>query len=258
MEGIRLKVVRAPKDAVSLFPSRVTVFAGHFGSGKTELALNASVAATGAGLATSLVDLDVVKPYFRSRSSREVLQEHGVELVAPEGDLLTADLPVVCADVRFRLGDSGRRVFVDAGGNDVGVRALASVLDALPVSETSVLLVLNFRRPFTPDVPSAVGMARAIEAAARLRFTGVLSNTHLIKETTPAVVLEGLAKAREVAQLMGLPLLAVCVEERLADAFPGAETGYPVFAIRRFVKPPFEKKEPELKVRKVGPIFKMG
>jgi hypothetical protein len=258
MEGIRLNVARAPRDPAAPFESRVTVFAGHFGSGKTELALNASIAAARAGHKTALVDLDVVKPYFRSRSAQAVLAEHGVELVAPQGDLMTADLPVVCADVRVRLADRAVKVFVDAGGNDVGVRALSSVMDALPAREASVLLVLNFRRPFTPDVPSALAMARAIEGAARLKFTGIVSNTHLIQETTPAVVLEGYGKALEVAAQMGLPLLAVSVERALAGEIRGRGLDCLVLAVDRFVRPPFEKKEPELKVRKVGPIFKMG
>lgn len=258
MEGIRLNVARAPRDPASLFESRVTVFAGHFGSGKTELALNASIAAARAGHRTALVDLDVVKPYFRSRSAQAVLAEHGVELVAPQGDLMTADLPVVCADVRARFADRSVKVFVDAGGNDVGVKALSSVLDALPAQDASVLLVLNFRRPLTPDVPSAIAMARAIEGAARLKFTGVISNTHLIRETTPSVVLEGYGKALEVASQMGLPLLAVSVEKPLAGEVRERDPSCPLLAVERFVRPPFEKKEPELKVRKVGPIFKMG
>jgi hypothetical protein len=258
MEGIRLNLAPALRDPASFFESRVTVFAGHFGSGKTELALNASIATAGVGQPTALVDLDVVKPYFRSRSAQAVLAQHGVELVAPQGDLMTADLPLVCADVRVRLADPAKKVFVDAGGNDIGVKALSSVLDALPTHEASVLLVLNFRRPFTPDVPSAIAMARAIEGAARLKFTGVISNTHLIQETTPSVVLEGYGKALEVASQMGLPLLAVSVETTLAGEVQERGLSCPLFAVNRYVRPPFEKKDPVLKVRKVGPIFKMG
>lgn len=250
------KVLQA--DFASLFAERVTIFAGHFGSGKTELTLNAALAAAEAGVSASLIDLDVVKPYFRSRSAQQTLAEAGVELVAPQGDLLAADLPVVCADVRARMMDPRRRVFVDAGGNDLGVKALSSVLDAVPEGNTAFVLVLNFRRPFTPDVDSAVQMARAIESAARLKFTGAISNTHLMKETTPAVVLEGYEKACETARNLGIPLMAVSVERSLLEPLMRSPLDCPVLPLRRLIKPPFEKKEPEMKVRKVGPIFKVG
>lgn len=253
---MRTKV--GPAEPASLFTDRVTVFAGHFGSGKTELALNAALASAGAGIPTSLIDLDVVKPYFRSRSALEILKSHDVELVAPQGDLLTADLPVICADVRVRMRDPFRKVFVDAGGNDVGVKALRSVLDAVPARDSALLLVLNFRRPFTPDVESAVELARSIEAAANLSFTGAVSNTHLMKETTPTIVLEGYEKAREAARRLGIPLLAVSVERSLVEPLQQVPLVCPVFPIRRFVKPPFEKKEHAMKVRKMGPLFKVG
>jgi hypothetical protein len=245
-------------EPASFFTDRVTVFAGHFGSGKTELALNAALASAGAGIPTSLIDLDVVKPYFRSRSAIDILKSHDVELVAPQGDLLTADLPVICADVRVRMRDPFRKVFVDAGGNDVGVKALRSVLDAVPAGDSALLLVLNFRRPFTQDVESAVELAHSIEAAAGLSFTGAVSNTHLMKETTPAIVLEGYEKARETTRRMNIPLVAVSVERDMIEPLQQVPLICPLLPIQRFVKPPFEKKEPVMKVRKIGPIFKMG
>jgi len=257
VEGSLLGKVGAV-DFASLFAERVTIFAGHFGSGKTELTLNAALAAAEAGISTSLIDLDVVKPYFRSRSAQETLAESGVELVAPQGDLLEADLPVICVNVRARMRDPLRKVFVDAGGNDLGVRALSSVLDAVPEGNTAFLLVLNFRRPFTPDVESAIEMARAIEAAARLRFTGAVSNTHLMKETTPAVVMEGYEKADETARRLGIPLMAVSVERSLLEPLLRFPLECPVLPLRRLVKPPFDRKEPQMKVRTMGPIFKMG
>ena len=133
-----------------LFPRRVTVLAGHFGSGKTEIALNGALALREAGHRVSLIDLDVVKPYFRSRSAQQFLQAAGIDLVAPLGEYFSSDLPIVTGDVRTHLLDPGRKVLVDAGGNDSGVRALSSVSDALP-RDTAFLIVLNFRRPLTPE-----------------------------------------------------------------------------------------------------------
>lgn len=237
-----------------LFPRRVTVLAGHFGSGKTEIALHGALALTRGGHRVSLLDLDVVKPYFRSRSAQQILEAGGVDLVAPLGEYFSSDLPIVCGEVRTHLQDPRRKILVDAGGNDSGVRALSSVSDALP-QDTAFLIVLNFRRPLTPDVNSAVVMARDISATARLPITGLVSNTHLMKETTPDLVAEGYAMAMEVSARLGVPVVAQAALRSLQDQLEATRFGCPLFVLDPIVKPPFDEK-PE--ARKIGPLFKVG
>ncbi len=247
---------RAPRGARSVpFSRRVTILAGHFGSGKTEIAVNAALALAEGATPVSVVDLDVVKPYFRTRSAREFFEEAGVDLVSPCGELAASDLPIILPAVRERLMERGRRVVLDAGGDDMGVRALSSVLDAVPAAETDFLCVLNFRRPFTPDPASAVEMLRKIEAAARLRFTGLVSNTHLMRETTPEIVREGYAMAGEVSAAVGLPVVMQAVEESTSFGLRAEEFGCPLFVLNRVVKPPFEEKPRQ---RETGPLFKLG
>jgi Mrp family chromosome partitioning ATPase len=238
-----------------MFTERVTVLVGHFGSGKTEIAVNGALALSAAGRPSALVDLDVIKPYFRSRSAREFMAEAGVELVAPQGDNLFADLPILVPRVRALCRDPDRFVILDAGGDDTGARALGSMSDLLAASGVGITLVLNFRRPFTPDVATAVVMAREIEAAARLPVTGVVSNTHLMNETTVAVVREGYDLAVATARDLGVPVRAVAADEGIADAVRAAVDGCEVFALHRLLRTPFD---PELRVRKTGPIFQLN
>ncbi len=235
-----------------MFDRRVTVLVGHFGSGKTEIAVNGVLAMAARGERPALVDLDVVKPYFRSRAARDLLAAAGVDLVAPDEENLQADLPIIVPQVRAVCGDPNRRVVIDAGGDDTGARALGSIRDVLAPLGVGFDLVLNFRRPFTPDVDAAVVMAREIEAAARLAVTGVISNTHLMGQTTPEVVREGFQLARETALRLGVPVLAVCVEESMRAALDGLDA--PAFVLKRVVRPPFD---PELRVRTTGPVFKL-
>ncbi|MBM4396199.1 MAG: cobalamin biosynthesis protein CbiA [Deltaproteobacteria bacterium] len=237
-----------------MFEDRVTVLVGHFGSGKTEVAVNGAIRLAEGGARVALADLDLVKPYFRSRAGRELLAAAGVDLVAPEGDD-AGDLPIVLPRVRTLCADPEVRVVIDAGGDDTGARALGSLSDLLGRLGVGFDLVLNFRRPFTPDVDSAVAMAREIEAAARLRVTGVVSNTHLMGQTTPAIVLEGCALARETAGRLGVPLAAAVVEERMRDAVDEAALGCPVFPVRRLVQPPFDQEG--YRVPRSGPLFRV-
>lgn len=236
-----------------MFDRRIVIFSGHFGSGKTELALNLALSEARAKRPVTLVDLDVVKPYFRSRSGREFLAEAGVTFVAPQGDLLQADLPVILPAVRSLCRTQSERVVMDVGGDDTGARVVGSLQDVLDPSQTEFLLVLNFRRPFTPDPESAVTMARDIERSARLRFTGIVSNTHLMAETTLAVIREGFDMAVRTGELLDLPVKAVGIEAAF-EPQPDAHTfPCPILGIERILTPPFQSQTGQ--VRQTGPLF---
>ncbi len=232
---------------------RVTVFLGHFGSGKTEIALNRALDLAARGVAVTVADLDVVKPYFRTRSGRAILADAGVELLAPEGPNIHADLPIIVPQIRSALRSGERRLILDVGGDDTGARVLGSLADVLPVDDTDVLAVLNFRRPSTPDVASAVAMVRAIEAVGRVRVTGLVSNTHLMAETTPEVVLDGYRNAREAADRLGVPVTAVTVVDGCAGDLDRAALDCPLVVLRRIVRPPHEATDRRL--RQTGPLF---
>jgi hypothetical protein len=233
-----------------LFDTRVTVLVGHFGSGKTEIALNLAMDLAARGLPVTMADLDVVKPYFRTRSARGLLTESGIDLLAPDGPNTHADLPIIVPQIRSHLRRSDRHLVIDVGGDDVGARVLGSLSDVVPLAETECLLVLNFRRPSTPDPESAVAMVRQIEAVGRLPMTGVISNTHLMDETTLEIVVEGLGSARITAELLGIPVAAVAVSEVLAGELRTV-IDEPVVALRRIVLPPFDMP----RQRTTGPLF---
>jgi hypothetical protein len=235
-----------------VYRKRVTVFVGHFGSGKTEIALNGALDLAAAGNRVVVADLDVVKPYFRSRSARAILSEAGIELLAPTGANIHSDLPIIVPQIRSRLRDSDRRLIMDVGGDDIGARVLGSLADVVPLDDTDCLLVLNFRRPSTPDPDAAVAMVREIEAVGRVPVSGLISNTHLMDETTPEVVLEGYHQAVETAHLAKVPLVAVTVAGELALVLRDEKLECPVVAMRRIVEPPFAQSREQ---RTVGPLF---
>lgn len=233
-----------------MLKQRVTVLVGHFGSGKTEIALNLAMDLASRGKPVTMADLDVVKPYFRTRSARALLTESGIDLLVPEGDHIHADLPIIVPQIRSHLRHPSGHLIVDVGGDDVGARVLGSLSDVVPADAAECFLVLNFRRPSTPDVAGAVAMAREIEVVGRLPLTGLISNTHLMDQTTPEVILEGLDSARATGDRLGLPVVSVAVAEALADDLRSI-IDCPVVALRRIVVPPFELP----KQRTTGPLF---
>jgi hypothetical protein len=239
-------------DGCGVFDARVTVVVGHFGSGKTEIALNGALDLASRGERVTLADCDVVKPYFRSRAARQLLAEAGVELLAPTGDTTHADLPIVVPSIRNLLRDPKRKLILDVGGDDTGARVLGSLSDVVPVAASSCLVVLNFMRPFTRTVDEAVAMVRSIEAVAQVAVTGLVSNTHLMAETTPDVVLEGVRLAAETGDRLHLPVEAVTATEEIAAELDSNRLPCPLVILRRVVVPPFGA---EIAQRTTGPLF---
>ena len=101
---------------------RIQAIIGHYGSGKTEIAMNLAIALAQRDPVT-LVDLDIVNPYFRSAEHPQVLKAHGEKLVKPEFANTSVDIPSLAADVDAALLDESRRVVLDVGGDDAGARA---------------------------------------------------------------------------------------------------------------------------------------
>jgi len=234
-----------------VFESQVTVLVGHFGSGKTEIALNGALDLADAGEKVTLVDLDIVKPYFRSRAARSLLEEHGIRLIAPEGELIYSDLPIIVPQVRDAVRRHSMKTILDVGGDGSGARVLGSLTDVIPVAEAAIDVVLNFSRPGTPDPEAAAAMVAEIEAVSRLRATGLISNTHMMTETTPEIVLSGASMAARTAEKLRIPLKAAVIREDMVEAISD-RLPCPAFVIRRIIKPPFEM---EIRRRTVGPLF---
>jgi RecA/RadA recombinase len=235
--------------ALDALTAPVTVLVGHFGAGKTELAVNLALGFAARGETVSLVDADLVKPYFRSRLLRDELGDHGVQLVAPHGDQFYADLPILVPEFAGAFGQAEaglRRVIVDAGGADVGARVLGAVGGLRNPAITDVLFVVNGNRPFAEDVPSIVKMLREVEHASKLRVNGLVANTHLMGETTPAVIATGLELADAVSREVGLAVRfwAAMAEMVAADWQGLAGCDWPLLSLDRRITPPIDRQPP--------------
>lgn len=228
----------------------VTILVGPSGSGKTEIAVNLAMAWQDRGAQVTLVDLDLVKPYFRCRLAKADLAARGVRLAAPAGDRFYADLPILVPEARAagRLGppDAVRVVF-DVGGDDLGARPLGSLADVLDPAAADLLFVVNTHRPFADDLASLRRALAAIQRAARMAVTGLVANTHLMDDTLPETVRHGLQVARDLEAATGIPLRFGAALARLAWAFPRAAGTSEIPAmlfLERYILPPFGARPP--------------
>jgi hypothetical protein len=225
---------------------RVTALIGPYGSGKSELAIGLAtiaaqqLAAGGAKWSkVALGDIDVLKPYFRSRETGDHLKRKGIELLAPRGALANSDLPILTPELRGNVARSDVQMLLDVGGDPVGARALGSISDVVSEADYDLLLVLNRYRPFMDSLESVLDQAYKIAAATHLKVTGVVSNTNMLEETTVEDVFWGLELAREVARSIGVEVRLLAVSEHLAKDFVERPELPPVVVIRRQMMPQF-------------------
>jgi hypothetical protein len=211
--------------------TRITILVGHFGSGKTEIAVNLAYGMRRRGTAVTLVDLDIVKPYFRSRGLIEDLEAEGVQMVAPRG---------VVPEVRGAVGQAAaglRQVLIDVGGAEVGARVLGSIPGLDDPRLTDVLFVVNGNRPFAETPEAVVAMLREIERVSRLAVRGLVANTHLMHETTVQTVLDGLRLAATVGRETSLPVRFCGVPIGLAAAVRQQVPEMPLLPVERHIMP---------------------
>lgn len=196
-------------------PARRTLVLGHFGSGKTEVAIQLAVAEAHTGRRPLLVDLDFITPYFRARDAAGYLGRRGVELIAPDGALRHSDLPVITGRAVQALTGYDGPVVADVGG-DEGVRVVSSLASHLG-SAYAALMVVNPYRPGTDDPERIAAYARWLAEAGRITFSGLVSNPHLGIQTTPATVRDGHRVVMAAAARLALPVVRVAAR---ADLVP--------------------------------------
>lgn len=217
---------------------RVVAFAGAFGSGKTEVAVNFTEGWAAVASGVSIADLDIINLYFRSRQVRAEFEAQGIGVVAPPEGEAMADLPVIVPEVRGALHDRTRRLVLDVGGNDLGAKVLASFRDVVDPSDVDLFLVINANRPFTEDVAGARAIMGKIEEASGLLATGLVSNTHLCDETTVEDVVAGFRMAESLGRAVRLPVRFAAAEDGIASRAAG-RLPVPVLALRRRMLTPF-------------------
>ncbi len=209
---------------------RLTLFAGHYGSGKTNIAVNYAIALAKEGKSVCIGDLDIVNPYFRTADSAKELESAGVTLISPKFANSNVDLPALPAEAYRLVEDKSIYGIMDIGGDDRGAYALGRYVPAIRQENNyRMVFVANFCRPLTQTPEEALEVMREIESACGLAFTDLVNNTNLGPETTPETVLSSLPLLEELSRLSGLPIFAHTAERAVAEALSGKLT--PVFPL---------------------------
>ncbi len=199
-----------------MFDKRITIFSGHYGSGKTNVAVNYAVALANAGVKTSIYDLDIVNPYFRTVDAEKTLSKEGVELVVSPFAESNVDIPAMNAASYKMLDVNSGNAVVDLGGDDRGALAMGRFSDGIKAeNDYDMLLVLNVYRPETRDAYGVIEIMREIERVSEISFTGIINNSNLGLETSAQTVYNSLDIVDKVSLATGLPVKFTCVRKGL-------------------------------------------
>lgn len=216
---------------------RMTLFAGHYGSGKTNVAVNYALHLKALGEEVVIADLDIVNPYFRTRDSLEELTEAGIKLISSEFASSNVDLPALPQEVYSLLDKREEKAIMDIGGDDRGAYALGRYADAIKdENDYEMLFVFNKYRPLTPDAQSAYEIMQEIEVACNIKFTAIVNNSNIGGLTEAQDVINSLDSVNELSSISGLPVKMTTVRADLINNLNGkVENLFPLTLQKKIV-----------------------
>lgn len=208
---------------------RVTLLCGHYGSGKTNVAVNMAYDLKSQYSDVVIADLDIVNPYFRTKDSKEDLENKGITLISSEYAGTNVDIPAMPQQMYMITDNKNLHAVIDVGGDDRGALALGRIVPSIiEENDYEMLFVINCYRPLTRDAESTLEVMREIEEACKCKFTAIVNNSNLGNETKAEDVINSVSYADEVSRLTGLPIKCTCaygeiydsVKDQIENVFP--------------------------------------
>lgn len=185
---------------------KITLFAGHYGSGKTSIAVSYAIKCKLQGDNVKIIDLDIVNPYFRTKDSEEELKAHGIEVISSEYANTNLDAPALPKEIYGVLSELDTHLIIDVGGDDRGAVALGRYTPDIINEDYDMFFVANCYRPLTKTAEDALEIMREIEVASKLPFTAIVNNSNIGDFTTEEDIKKSEAYINKLSELSGLPV----------------------------------------------------
>lgn len=216
--------------------SKVHIFIGMFGSGKTEVAINMALKLKEMYENVAIEDIDTISPYFRTRDEKSYLESKKIKVITPPIKYMYADVPIIPPEVGGYILNPKYKTVLDVGGNDDGSIVLGSLNNFVSQVKASVYFLVNVNRPFTDKKEKIIEHIQRLEVEARLKVNYLISNSNIMEETDIDTVLSGEKILEEVSKELNIPIACTVLEEDVQHF----NTNNEKFVIKRFMKKPWE------------------
>lgn len=222
-----------------MFDKRITIFTGHFGSGKTEVAVNYAFQIAKTGKKTAIVDFDIVNPFFRTADARKELEEKSIKVIAPMYANTNVDVPSLPPEINSLFDDRSYSVVLDVGGDDLGARVLSRYNEQILADEYIHYFVINTRRPMTRNAGEIEAMIIEIQESSRLKVNKLVNNANLLGVSTPEIIDEASGIISEVSSRLSIPVGFISGMEEVLQSYNG-DPGIERLYLEKFIKLPWE------------------
>lgn len=220
-----------------LSDNRIRLIVGHYGSGKTEFAVNYTMKLAELGRKTAIADMDIVNPYFRSREKAQMMEDVGIRVISgARGHAANLALPMMTAEVQAPLQDHSYDLVVDIGGDAAGATAAAQYKRYFKNGDYDMFCVINRYRTETSTLEGCMYQIKTIEATLGAKVTGLINTTHMLRETTVEDVLFGQELVEEVSKELDIPVRYISTLEKVAEKLPENLEGE-IFPIQMYMRP---------------------
>ena len=219
------------------------IVCGHYGCGKSNYSINLALDLTAKGRKVILMDLDLVNPYFLSSAYKDMLEEKGIQVIAPMFANTNVETPALPAEMNL-VFETDRDVVMDVGGDDAGSVVLGRYHEQLSKVDYEMIYLINHYRNLTASPEETAEVLREIEAASRCKASCVIANSHLKQDTTYETVQNAIPYAMETAKELGLPLRAVTIpkyltkDDRVKSLMEKEDVNW--YPVEIYVKAPWE------------------
>lgn len=208
-----------------MFEKRINIFTGHFGSGKTEVAVNYALKLAEADYKTAIVDFDIVNPFFRTADAKEELERNNIWVILPMYANTNVDVPAIPPEVYAMFQKKEYKAVLDVGGDDLGAKAVSRFREEILSDDYEMYFVINTRRGMTDTPEKIMEMISLVEESANIKVTRLVNNTNLLEETTPEILLEGNRIISKVSEKLGIPIGITAGMEEVVENMIGEMLG---------------------------------